>query len=287
MTENNSQSNSQKLKKTSYTLALIFILIVILVAGYKLYSTVSEPSVVEPVHIKVPQPMVEPKVESIPQPEIIENEPQVIVTPVIPVEDPALKYALPELNGSDPVIIETLTEFFQKQTIKLLIQEDFIRRLVVYTDNIAKGNVATKHSPFIKPNEDYSVIEGDILTPTAESYERYTPYVALFTNMTSQQIFKLYQQYKPLFDEAYQEIGYEEGEFDNTIRDAIDMLLTTPTVTGNVPLIGQSVTYKYAYSQWEELPKAQKQFLRMGAKNVKKVKSALKGIKPYFESDEQ
>ena len=50
-----------------------------------------------------------------------------------------------------------------------------------------------------------------------------------------------------------------------------------------MPLVRNSVTYQYAYSEWENLPQAQKQLLRMGPENMKKVKAALRNIKAELE----
>ena len=93
----------------------------------------------------------------------------------------------------------------------------------------------------------------------------------------------MYDEYKPLINEAYAEIGYEGDAFTGTLEEAIDVLLDTPEPKGDMPLIRNSVTYQYAYSEWESLPDAQKQLLRMGPENMKKVKAALRNIKAELE----
>ena len=169
--------------------------------------------------------------------------------------------------------------------MSLLVTDDVIRRGVVFIDNLAQGKVAKKHNPVIKPQESFSVSEGDILTIDPNSYERYTPYVKVFTSMSAAQVVRLYEEYKPLINDAYTEIGYGDDEFKQTLNDAIDLLLDTPEPEGALPLLRDSVTYQYAFSEWEQLPAAQKQLLRMGPENMKKVKGALRNIKAQLESN--
>lgn len=192
---------------------------------------------------------------------------------------------LPALNESDTVVVTKIDEYFSDPVMSLMVTDDVIRRGVVFIDNIAQGKVAKKHAPVIKPEESFSVTEGDILTIDPNSYERYTPYVKVFTSMSAAQAVRLYEEYKPLINSAYTEIGYGDDEFNQTLTDAIDLLLDTPEPQGDLPLLRNSVTYQYAFSEWEQLPAAQKQLLRMGPENMKKVKAALRNIKAQLESN--
>ncbi|WP_405599718.1 MULTISPECIES: DUF3014 domain-containing protein [unclassified Pseudoalteromonas] len=192
---------------------------------------------------------------------------------------------LPALNESDTVVVTKIDEYFSDPVMSLMVTDDVIRRGVVFIDNIAQGKVAKKHAPVIKPEESFSVTEGDILTIDPNSYERYTPYVKVFTSMSAAQAVRLYEEYKPLINSAYTEIGYGDDEFNQTLTDAINLLLDTPEPQGDLPLLRNSVTYQYAFSEWEQLPAAQKQLLRMGPENMKKVKAALRNIKAQLESN--
>ena len=59
---------------------------------------------------------------------------------------------------------------------------------------------------------------------------------------------------------------------------AIEHLLATPEVPVDTPLESQSVNYTYVLSEYEQLSDAQKQLLRLGPDNVKKVKSKLSSL---------
>ena len=227
----------------------------------------NEPDIIEP---EEPTTVEQPAELEVPAQRIVEPEPEVA--------------ALPALNDSDTMVVAKIDEYLSDSVMSLLVTDDVIRRGVVFIDNLAQGKVAKKHNPVVKPQESFSVTEGDILTIDPNSYERYTPYVKIFTSMSAAQVVRMFEEYQPLINDAYTEIGYGDDEFKQTLNDAIDLLLDTPEPEGALPLLRDSVTYQYAFSEWEQLPAAQKQLLRMGPDNMKKVKAALRNIKAQLES---
>ena len=227
----------------------------------------NEPDIIEP---EEPTAVEQPAELEVPAQRIVEPEPEVAT--------------LPALNDSDTMVVAKIDEYLSDSVMSLLVTDDVIRRGVVFIDNLAQGKVAKKHNPVIKPQENFSVTEGDILTIDPNSYERYTPYVKIFTSMSAAQVVRMFEEYQPLINDAYTEIGYGDDEFKQILNDAIDLLLDTPEPEGALPLLRDSVTYQYAFSEWEQLPAAQKQLLRMGPDNMKKVKAALRNIKAQLES---
>ena len=279
---NKRPSNSQLLFAAVVVLALIIVAVFVLAQkdtpsteNQKVKQDIVVPEQTETPLVNTaretpPEQVVEPEVTLPPQREQIEPEQ---VEPVEP------EVTLPPLSQSDTEIKEAVSNYLSNQAVKLLADDDVIRRTVVYVDNLAKGKVAENHAPVVKPQDGFSVIDDDIIITDPNSYERYTPYVAMFDTMSTAQVVRLYDQYKPLFEEAYEEIGYEGDAFNGTLTDAIDELLATPIPDTALPLVKNSVTYKYAYVEWEQLSSAQKQFLRMGPENMKKVKKRLEEIK--------
>ncbi|MBU75693.1 MAG: hypothetical protein CMK63_01730 [Pseudoalteromonadaceae bacterium] len=265
--------------------AVVILIIIAGVAAFILLKPEEQPvQVVEDIVteevpvVEYQNPEPEPETsEPEPEPVVVETAPERTPEPVPEVEP------LPTLNESDEVVVARMDELLSDQVMSLMVTDDLIRRGVVYVDNIAKGKVALSHAPVERPKESFKVIEGDILTIDPNSYERYTPYVKLFTSLSATQVIRMYDEYKPLINEAYAEIGYEGDAFTGTLEEAIDVLLDTPEPKSEMPLVRNSVTYQYAYSEWENLPDAQKQLLRMGPENMKKVKAALRNIKAELE----
>lgn len=275
--------------KNNFLFAIIVFIVVACAAAFILLKPSDEPvtrTEVEPA-VKE-QPMVELKEES--KPENVPTAEQVNPADLeVPAQRPAEPEPevkpLPTLNESDAVVKAQIDNYLADAAMSLLVTDDMIRRGVVFVDNLAKGKVAKKHTPVVQPQEKFTVNEGAVLTIDPNSYERYTPYVKIFTSMSAAQAVRLFEEYKPLINDAYTEIGYGDDEFEQTLTDAIDLLLDTPEPEGELPLLRDSVTYQYAFPEWEQLPAAQKQLLRMGPENMKKVKAALRNIKKQLEAN--
>ncbi len=291
MSDKPEASDVQKRPPNNNILFAVIILIVVACAAAFVLLTPSDEqetrTEVEPV-VKE-QPMMELKPENDPvvdAPSVMPEKPAELEVPVQSPSEPEHEVEpLPTLNESDAVVVAKMDEYLSDSVMSLMVTDDVIRRGVVFVDNLAKGKVAKKHTPVVQPEEKFSVNEGDILTINPNSYERYTPYVKIFTSMSAAQAVRMYEEYKPLINNAYSEIGYGDDEFNQTLTDAIDLLLDTPEPEGDLPLLRDSVTYQYAFSEWEQLPAAQKQLLRMGPENMKKVKAALRNIKAQLENN--
>ncbi|WP_404339292.1 DUF3014 domain-containing protein [Pseudoalteromonas mariniglutinosa] len=289
MSDQSSETEVQKRPpKNNLLFAIVVLLVIVFAAAFVLWQ--SDEVEQQPVVDTAPQdiPMTAYQEPAEPEPEVIEPEvkpeAEKLEQPQARPAEPVAEVApLPALNNSDAVVVSRLDELLSEQVMSLMITDDVIRRGVVYIDNLAKGKLAVNHAPVEQPKEAFKVIEGDILTIDPNSYERYTPYVKLFTSMSAAQVIRLYDEYKPLINDAYAEIGYDGDAFNQTLEEAIDLLLETPEPKGEMPLVKNSVTYQYAYAEWEQLPDAQKQLLRMGPENMNKVKAALRKIKAELD----
>jgi flagellar basal body-associated protein FliL len=289
-----SEQPSSKPSNTQLLVAAIVVMALVVVAVFVL-SNKSEPPVenekfkqdvvtpvkepAKPVNTAQSQPETEPEIvetfEPEPQPEAVTPEP--VEEPIVEVKPVASK--LPSLDESDEEVKQSLGEYLTEQSLDLLVTEDMVRRTVVFVDNLAQGKLAKKHAPVSAPVDRFMALESDIIITDPNSFERYTPYVDMLTQMSNAQIIRVYKKFQPLFFEAYEEIGYEGEDFNYTLNEAITELLDTPVPETSLPLIKDSVTYSYAYPEWERLSDAQKQFLRMGPANMKRVKTKLEAVK--------
>jgi hypothetical protein len=137
--------------KASWPLIAFVILMIIAIGiAWQFTGDKSEPIVIdEPVLIVEELPE---KVEELPEP-VIEIPEIIIVEEKImePVES-----ILPLLDDSDDWLKIKLPEItWRKELLKLIIDEDMIRRFVVFTDNFSQGVIAYEHSPFILTNAKF------------------------------------------------------------------------------------------------------------------------------------
>jgi len=227
-----------------------------------------EPVVVEPVVEEIVEPEPEP-IEPVTQ-EVVELEPEVI-------EDP-----LPLLSESDSWLKDKVTELtWRKELLRLIIDDDMIRRLVVFTDNFAQGIIAYEHSLLIKPSSKFTAVELDVEGNEQvwvwddNATKRFNLYVELLRAFDAEKLVDLYFEMKPLIDEAYQELGYPDDDFTDTLQDAISRVLDMDLPKGEVTLVRPSVMYKYQDDSLESLPDAEKLLLRIGKENLLVIKSVL------------
>ena len=271
------------------------IVVVIVVIGVAWQFTGSKPAPVV-VEKPIPAPIVKPELEKvveIPEPVIEEpimEEPEVVIVEEViePEEDP-----LPALNDSDDWLKIKLSEItWRKELLTLIIDEDMIRRFVVFTDNFSQGIVAYEHSPFVLPKAKFAPeadsasfqtttqgqnaakIKQNVWQWDENSGKRFSLYIDLLRSMDSENLIQWYMEVKPLIDEAYQELGYED-DFSNTLQDAITRVLDMELPKSSMALIQPSVMYKFANPQLEALPDTDKLLLRLGKDNLLVIKSVL------------
>ena len=77
--------------------------------------------------------------------------------------------------------------------------------------------------------------------------------------------------------QAYQELGYPEGDFNSALKKAILSLLDTPELEDRI-YIEKRVLYVMEDPALENLAPAQKQLLRMGPDNRKAVQAKLREL---------
>ncbi|NMP33359.1 DUF3014 domain-containing protein [Thalassotalea sp. M1531] len=269
---------------------LVWLIVVIAVAAIVIpiyyYLNVEKPeqqkvkqqqqTVSEVVEVQEPVPETEPEVEPEIVPVELPSEEEVIEVAPVP------EKVLPNLNESDNWLKEKLTELtWRKELLRLVIDDDMVRRLVVFTDNFAQGIVSYDYSPLISPNSKFSAIENR--TPEGDSNwlwdesqtKRFGLYVDFLRSFEPEQLAAWYVELKPLIDEAYQELGYPEQNFTDTLQDAIVRVLDMEIPKEDIELIRPSVMYKFKSESLESMHETDKLLLRMGKENLLIIKSFL------------
>ncbi|NQZ20452.1 MAG: DUF3014 domain-containing protein [Colwellia sp.] len=273
------ENQTQTVKQTSWGIIAVIIVIVIAVSVglYFSNSPTKEPiEIIKPVIETVIEPEVTPEPEVIEQPEETalpaETETVAEVEPVV---------VLPTLDESDAWIQEKLPSFtWRKELLKLVINQDMIRRFVVFTDNFSQGNLAYEHSPLIKPSTKFSANE--IKTGASSDWQwdetatrRFTLYVDLLRSFDSETLVQYYFEMKPLIDQAYTELGYQDDDFTDVLHDAITRVLDMEIPQEPLDLVRPSVMFRYKDAEIESLDDSDKLLLRLGKENLLVIKSVL------------
>lgn len=183
---------------------------------------------------------------------------------------------LPPLDGSDTLVRELVKALSSRpELVTWLADEDLVRAFVAMVDNIAEGASPRSFLTDFTPDEGFRASGGgNRFSTDPRSFARYNTAADAFASLDSAGVAGAYQRLTPLLEAAYRELGME-GTFRSALERAIGRLLATPDVPADAPIIWNFVTYQYADERLESLSAAEKQFLRMGPRNVRLVKTKL------------
>ncbi len=188
---------------------------------------------------------------------------------------------LPVLNESDGQIGNALAGLLGSGPVsELLMVRDFVRRVVVMVDNLPGERLPMMRSP-LRPAQGSFVVEqgGNGLVIGAANAVRYTPYVRLAEAVDSGRLVAFYVRFYPLFQAAYEELGYPSAYFNDRLIAVIDHLLATPQVQGPLRLTQPKVRYVFEDAALESLSAGQKILLRMGPDNAARIKAKLSDLR--------
>lgn len=193
---------------------------------------------------------------------------------------------LPELNHSDDFIRAQLAEFpVGTQLLALLVPEELIRKFVLFTDSVSQGflsqDIPLNFSP--SPILVKRVSAMEVFEMEAQSYTRFDSLIATFIAIDVNQTLELYKLLLPLFQQAYEEIGYPNKSFEEALQQALSIVLSAPKSDTPLELIRPSVMYLYADNELEELNQVEKLLLRLGPDNVEKLEQKLRALQLRIE----
>jgi hypothetical protein len=193
---------------------------------------------------------------------------------------------LPALAESDPAVHESISGSFGRSIEQFLVPNDIIRHVVVTVDNLPRKKTAVQLWP-VKP------IGGELATSgpadpslSANNAERYAPIMKIVQNADVSQLATMYRRFYPLFQQAYVDLGYPDGYFNDRLVEVIDHLLATPDVQGPIKLTQPGVFYEYADKSLEERSSGQKLLIRMGSQHSGTVKAKLKELRSEITKDQ-
>jgi len=251
----------------------------VLLLGFLVYYFVSAPAEPDTVSDTIELPKEKSPTIEIIEPVKPEPEPEVVTAVVEPTEPPA--FVLPRLDNSDQLIRDGAVSLTRHEGINTWLGVDqLIRKTVAFTDNIANGTVAKEPAAALAPRGQFSVkeISDGVYVVNERSYARFNNVTNILLSIDTKRAVEFYVLLRPLFQQAYGELGYPSGKFDEIILRAIGRLLETPRVTEPAKLIRPVVMYEYQDPRLESLSPAQKQLLRMGPKNANSIKDKLRDI---------
>lgn len=187
---------------------------------------------------------------------------------------------LPALGDSDPALKDALAGALGNDALQYLVPESIVRHLVVTVDNLARQKVPVSKRPTVAVTGTF-LAEGDELHATIDpkNFARYDAMMNVVRKLNVNQLAQVYLHFYPLFQGAYQDLGYPNGYFNDRLVQVIDSLLATPQPSGPIELTRPNVLYTFADPSLEARPAGQKLLLRMGPDNEEAVKAKLRELR--------
>jgi hypothetical protein len=239
----------------------------------QLFAPVAKPVAqvpAEPPKVAVAPPAAEPEVRH-----PIEAPPGV---PAVP---------LPALGESDRAAAEALSSAIGADALaRYVLPQDLVRRIVATVDNLPRKTYAQRLSP-VKPTVGSFGVAGreGAKTMAADNAKRYAAQVRAFELVDAKALVAAYVRLYPLFQEAYRELGYPKGHFNDRLVEVLDLMIATREPSGPIALAQPKVLYEFADPELEALPAGQKVMLRMGPENAARVKAKLREIRALVARD--
>lgn len=205
-----------------------------------------------------------------------------------PIEPLPSAQPLPALDASDSALAPALSAADAGQA--WLRNDRFIRRFVATVDNLPNERASTTLWP-VHPTSPRFTVEGasNDIHIAAANHLRYAAATQLIARLDVEETVRQYRQYYPLFQQAYEELGYPGRYFNDRLIAVIDHLLQAPEpVAPRVRLMPVRSTvaqqqpwlrYQFEDPRLEALSAGQKILVRIGPNNARTVKAKLQQLR--------
>ena len=199
---------------------------------------------------------------------------------------------LPAPEQADAYVADALAELLgRKPVLTFLATDGFAARLVATVDNLDRPLAAARLWPVNpSPGRFQTAPAADGTLIGADNTKRYAPFVQFVAGVDAAKVVALYRRLYPLFQRAYEELGYPGKYFNDRLVKVIDHLLETPEpagplkvrlteVKGPIPSSTPWLRYEYEDSAFEARSAGQKILLRMGTAHSRQLKAKLTEVR--------
>ncbi len=188
---------------------------------------------------------------------------------------------LPKLEDSDDFVRGIAATLSANPELKRwLAQTGLVRRLTAVVDNVVTGETPRPHLDFLAPKQRFKAARKPRHAIVADpaGFAGYDVFADAIGSVDTNLAAAGYRTLGPLFEAAYVELGHPEGGFAKALDSAIGALVAVPVLPDDTELVPHATGFRYADPKLEGLTAAQKQFLRIGPRNVRLVQAKLKEL---------
>lgn len=187
---------------------------------------------------------------------------------------------LPPLDQSDAFVREQTKD--GGLPLAWTAADNLLRRAAVVIENAARAELPPKRGGLLGPLSAFPVrSEGERLFMDEAGYRRFDPYLDQLEAIDPERLADRIRLFGPLLGQALGELGYADGP-EAGITAALEGVLAVPERTGAIELTQPKVLFEYADPNLESLGGLQKQVLRMGPENIRRLKAYSERLLPLL-----
>ncbi len=195
---------------------------------------------------------------------------------------PATTAPLPPLDASDDVVAKALASLPGAGGLSdLLLARGLVPHIVATVDALPRRSIGASILPVRTPKGVFAVdTSGGQPVLSAKDYTRYEPYMKIVEAVDARTLVTWYVHWYPLFQDAYRQLGYPQGYFNDRLIAAINDMLAAPNARPPVALVAMpDGHYAFADPTWESLSVGQKLMIRIGPEHERVLKNKLRSIR--------
>ncbi len=185
------------------------------------------------------------------------------------------------LESSDAALLSELEKLTGSHgLLRFFHPTELVRRIVATVDALPRHQVPLQVVPTL-PVPGRFIVEsrGGSAYIGPANPGRYVPYVHLLTSIDPKAAAGAYRRFYPLFQQAYRQLGYPTGYFNDRLVEVIDDALATPKPPTPLHVEAPRAMWQYADPDLEDLSAGQKILLRMGLANADAVRSWIRAFR--------
>jgi hypothetical protein len=294
MSDQEAQSPSQMAQMKPYLIAAGVLIVILLVAFLWPDPDAEQPLTSAPIAVTPALPVVDEladadEAENMPaEPDVFEGTPEIMSLEIEAAQDidplPDLVIVEP-LDESDAAVKNALITIATSALVeKYVVDESLLQKFVINVNSIANHEMSPNHSLVAAPEEKFRVYQqADSEWIDTASFKRYNSYIDALESMSTEDLIKLMNTYRGILESKFAEIAPPNSSFNSTLLQAINELLDTPIVPLPIEVYSDSVMFKFKDEQLEALSGPQKQLIRTGPENTRRIKDILRDIQDALQ----
>jgi hypothetical protein len=189
---------------------------------------------------------------------------------------------LPAIEDSDRPVFDAIAGLADGgEALGVLVDpQHLVQRIVATVDGLTRPKLGENVSPLRSAQGVFATrADGAQRVIAGDNAARYDAYVQIARAIDPKKLVAWYVATYPLFQQAYRELGYPNGYFNDRLIAVIDHLLATPDVAQPLAVVRPNVLYEFADPALEARSSGQKLLLRSGPQNEAAIKTKLRAIR--------